>query len=79
MSIFLPGKSVALGCILFVALASRDVAAQPVQPATEETDALFHDGHFHLTNYAQEGTDINDYLKMMGSVIGRSTLFGLPL
>ena len=40
---------------------------------------LFHDAHFHLTNYVQEGTDIHDYLKIMGDRIGRSTLFGIPL
>ncbi len=42
-------------------------------------NAEFHDAHFHLTNYVQEGTDINDYLDIMGTQIGRSTLFGLPL
>lgn len=45
----------------------------------EYKDAIFHDAHFHLTNYVQEGTDIHDYLEMMGTRIGRSTLFGLPL
>jgi hypothetical protein len=42
-------------------------------------DAEFHDSHFHLTNYIQEGTDIRDFVEMMGSTIGRSTLFGIPL
>ena len=42
-------------------------------------DADFHDSHFHLTNYVQEGTDIGDLVAMMGSTIGRSTLFGIPL
>ena len=28
---------------------------------------LFNDSHIHLTNYVQEGPDIHDYLKMMGS------------
>ncbi|MFI2809789.1 MULTISPECIES: amidohydrolase family protein [Microbulbifer] len=42
-------------------------------------DALFHDSHFHLTNYVQEGTDIDDYLDIMGDTVGRSTLFGIPL
>jgi predicted TIM-barrel fold metal-dependent hydrolase len=42
-------------------------------------NALFHDSHFHLTNYVQEGTDIHDYLKIMGDKVGRSTLFGIPL
>ena len=40
---------------------------------------LFNDSHFHLTNYIQEGTDIHDFLKIMGNKVGRSTLFGLPL
>jgi hypothetical protein len=43
------------------------------------TNADFHDAHFHLTNYVQEGTDIHDLVKMLGSRIGRSTLFGIPL
>jgi predicted TIM-barrel fold metal-dependent hydrolase len=42
-------------------------------------DAAFHDSHFHLTNYIQEGTDAGDLAAMMGSTIGRSTLFGIPL
>lgn len=40
---------------------------------------LFNDSHFHLTNYVQQGTDIHDYLKIMGDKVGRSTLFGIPL
>lgn len=38
-----------------------------------------NDAHFHLTNYIQEGTDIHDFLKIMGNKVGRSTLFGIPL
>ena len=43
------------------------------------SDALFHDSHFHLTDYVQEGPSVDDLLEMMGSSIGRSTLFGIPL
>jgi hypothetical protein len=40
----------------------------------------FNDSHFHLTNYIQEGTDIHEFVDdMMGTTIGRSTLFGIPL
>lgn len=39
----------------------------------------FHDSHFHLTNYIQEGIDIKKYLEIMGDKTGRSTLFGIPL
>jgi hypothetical protein len=42
-------------------------------------EPLFHDSHFHLTNYIQEGTSIPDLVEMMGDTIGRSTVFGLPL
>lgn len=39
----------------------------------------FNDTHFHLTNYIQEGTDIHDFLKIMGTKAGRVALFGIPL
>jgi len=38
-----------------------------------------NDVHFHLTNYIQEGTDIHDFLNIMGSKVGRVALFGIPL
>ena len=38
-----------------------------------------NDGHFHLTNYIQEGTDIREFLKIMGTKVGRVALFGIPL
>jgi predicted TIM-barrel fold metal-dependent hydrolase len=40
---------------------------------------LFDDSHFHLTNYVQEGPSAKRYLEIMGNVVGRSTLFGIPL
>jgi hypothetical protein len=39
----------------------------------------FNDVHFHLTNYVQTGTDIHEFLKLMGTVVGRVALFGIPL
>ena len=39
----------------------------------------FNDSHFHLTNYVQEGADIHDFLKMMGTKVGRTAIFGIPL
>jgi len=42
-------------------------------------DYLFNDAHLHLTNYVQKGTDIHQYLRIMGDKVGRSTLFGIPL
>ena len=41
--------------------------------------AKYSDAHFHLTNYVQEGTDVKDYVRMMGTTVCRSTLFGIPL
>jgi len=48
-------------------------AAQP--PGGVEVN----DSHLHLTNYIQEGTDIRDFLKVMGTRVGRVALFGIPL
>jgi hypothetical protein len=39
----------------------------------------FNDSHFHLTNYIQEGTNIRDFLKIIGTKVGRVALFGIPL
>src|SRR5690242_734339 len=39
----------------------------------------FHDVHFHLTNYIQEGPRIQQYLAVMGDRVGRSAVFGIPL
>jgi hypothetical protein len=39
----------------------------------------FNDSHFHLTNYIQEGITPQQFLKIMGDRVGRSTLFGIPL
>ena len=50
------------------------------RPASEQTSGFeFNDSHFHLTNYIQEGTDIHDFLKIMGNKAGRVALFGIPL
>ena len=45
------------------------------QPAAN----VFNDSHFHLTNYVQQGIDVRQFLKIMGTRVGRSTLFGIPL
>jgi len=56
-------------------------AAQAASLAPSKTwaNADFHDSHLHLTNYVQEGTAIKDFISMMGSKVGRSTVFGIPL
>ena len=42
-------------------------------------DYKYNDAHFHLTNYIQEGTPLADYVKIMGTTVKRSTVFGIPL
>src|SRR5512136_943576 len=62
----------------FVALAvALPVAAQPAPAAA--SSYVVNDAHFHLTNYIQEGTDIHDFLAIMGDKVGRVAIFGLPL
>ena len=56
--------------------------ATPIPGVAQDRPAaeyLYNDSHFHLTNYVQEGTDVHDYVRMMGNTVGRSTLFGIPL
>src|SRR5437899_7879052 len=49
------------------------------QVASSSEELLVNDAHFHLTNYIQEGADINEFLKIMGNKVGRVALFGIPL
>lgn len=59
--------------------AACGLAAGAARPAAAQSAGDFHDSHFHLTNYVQEGTEIRDFLRIMGARTGRSTLFGIPL
>jgi predicted TIM-barrel fold metal-dependent hydrolase len=70
--------ALAAGAVLAGALLGAAPAAAQGNPAPAPAYEL-DDAHFHLTNYIQEGTDIHDFLKIMGSRVGRSTLFGIPL
>jgi hypothetical protein len=54
-------------------------AARPAAVAAADDGYVVNDGHFHLTNYIQEGTDIREFLKIMGTKVGRVALFGIPL
>ena len=65
-----------------VAIAAMAWMACPaVGRAAMQAAAGYHinDTHFHLTNYIQEGTTINDFLTIMGTHVGRVALFGIPL
>src|SRR5712675_2035273 len=87
---FPPGRARALGAsvalILTLAPGAPDLlAAAPAKPAAASPAAAtapayeLNDSHFHLTNYIQEGTDIHEFLKIMGAKVGRVALFGIPL
>ena len=55
-------------------------ALEGIPSAANAADAaLFNDSHLHLTNFVQQGTDIHDFLKVMGTKVGRVALFGIPL
>jgi predicted TIM-barrel fold metal-dependent hydrolase len=64
--------------VLAVALLLSFAAIAGGQAQPVPADA-FNDSHFHLTNYIQEGIHVRQFLKIMGSRVGRSTLFGIPL
>jgi hypothetical protein len=49
------------------------------QAAAPPSGYVVNDSHLHLTNYVQQGTDIHDFLKIMGTKVGRVALFGIPL
>ena len=40
---------------------------------------LFHDVHFHLTNYVQRGITARRYFEIVGDRVGRVAMFGIPL
>jgi predicted TIM-barrel fold metal-dependent hydrolase len=71
-------RRLAAGAILAGALLGAAPATAQSQPAPALAYEM-HDAHFHLTNYIQEGTDIREFLKIMGSRVGRVALFGIPL
>ncbi len=62
--------------LALVLLAAGLTAAQGASPPAKYE---LNDGHFHLTNYIQQGPDIHDFLKTMGDKVGRVVIFGLPL
>ena len=55
------------------------LGGQVTAQSTSAEEPTINDVHFHLTNYIQQGTDIHDFLKIMGTKVGRVALFGIPL
>ena len=62
-----------IGLVLVVGLSAAPAAR------TQTSDNTFNDSHFHLTNYIQQGITPREFLKIMGTRVSRSTLFGIPL
>lgn len=54
-------------------------AFHTASPQSKPGEPEINDVHFHLTNYIQQGTDIHDFLAIMGNKVGRVALFGIPL
>jgi predicted TIM-barrel fold metal-dependent hydrolase len=55
------------------------VLGATVVSSAQSPGYVVNDSHLHLTNYVQEGTDIRDFLKIMGDKVGRVAIFGIPL
>src|SRR5947209_19970648 len=69
------GRVSVIGTVLVLSLLCSFTSAQSLSLEQPE----INDVHFHLTNYIQQGTDMHDFLKMMGDKVGRVAIFGIPL
>jgi predicted TIM-barrel fold metal-dependent hydrolase len=71
-----PPWVIALGLAITLGTSALVVISQtPSAPS----NYVVNDSHLHLTNYIQEGTNIHEFLKIMGTKVGRVALFGIPL
>jgi hypothetical protein len=70
-------RSTAVVAFIFIFLLTSPTLLVAQDSPSEQP--LFNDVHFHLTNYIQQGTDIHDFLRIMGNKAGRVALFGIPL
>jgi len=68
-----------LGAFVALALLVLVVVRGPLGAQGQGAAGEFYDSHFHLTNYVQKGIDVRQFLTIMGTRVGRSTLFGIPL
>jgi hypothetical protein len=71
-------SSVRSWCLSAGVLWALSAGPQPAAHTAGDTNE-FYDSHFHLTNYIQEGITVPRFLEIMGTRVGRSTLFGIPL
>jgi predicted TIM-barrel fold metal-dependent hydrolase len=68
-----------LFAIAVAGLVLTSALTAPAGARGQGSSGEFHDSHFHLTNYIQEGITAQQFLQIMGTRVGRSTLFGIPL
>ena len=73
-----PIRSAAALCV-FSGLTLAALSDRPIRAQAPDADNEFFDSHFHLTNYIQQGITAQQFLQIMGTRVGRSTLFGIPL
>ncbi len=68
-------------CLLLAGMAGMRAPAAAQNSSLQAPGAAneFYDSHFHLTNYVQQGLTPREFLEIMGTRVGRSTLFGIPL
>ena len=66
-----------VGLVVFFLVWHPSLAAQ--SPSSSIGQPELNDAHFHLTNYIQKGPDIQTFLRIMGTRVGRVALFGIPL
>ena len=66
--------------LAYIILASLTLPISVTAQANDVSrQSIANDVHFHLTNYIQQGTDIHNFLRIMGNKVGRVALFGIPL
>ena len=72
-----PRVAVVVALAVLVAVALTPAGGRAA--AAQDEANTFYDSHFHLTNYVQKGITAKAFLGIMGTRVGRSTLFGIPL
>lgn len=72
--------AVAASCVVASIVGVAAGSAQPLEaPDGGSTGPLFHDVHFHLTNYVQRGITLSEFLEIAANDVGRTAVFGIPL
>jgi hypothetical protein len=72
-------SAILAACVVLVWFVAGRVPVGAQNTAASGAANEFYDSHFHLTNYIQQGITPRQFLQIMGTRVGRSTLFGIPL